>query len=164
MEFRKRKPTRLKNYNYSSNGYYFITICTQNRDNILSDIVVGEGLPLPRLTAEGKITEKYILSINEKYPCVRIDKYVVMPNHMHIMLCIENDGRGNPSPTISNVVGWLKYGVTSAINKTFGTTGNNIFQRSFHDHIIRDERDYLKIWNYIDTNPQKWQEDCFYTE
>ena len=87
-----------------------------------------------------------------------------MPNHIHIILCVENDGRENPSPTIANVVGWLKYNATKQINLIDGNTGNQIFQRSFHDHIIRGENDYLKIWNYIDTNPSKWKDDCFYTE
>ena len=111
---------------------------------------------------------KYILSVNEKYPLVKIDKYIIMPNHIHIIMSINNDGkenndgRGNPSPTISNVVGWLKYNATKHINKKNNATGDKIFQRSFHDHIIRAEKDYLKIWNYIDTNPQKWNEDCFY--
>ena len=72
--------------------------------------------------------------------------------------------RGGVSPTISNVVGWLKYNITKEINKKYFIKENKIFQRSFHDHIIRGEEDYLKIWNYIDTNPQKWEEDCFYTE
>ncbi|MBQ2705051.1 MAG: transposase, partial [Clostridia bacterium] len=100
----------------------------------------------------------------EKYPCVKIDKYVIMPNHMHLILRIDNDGRGNPSPTVSNVVGWLKYSITKQINRNHDTAGNIIFQRSFHDHVIRDYDDYLKIWQYIDTNPAKWQDDCFYTE
>ena len=164
MDLPKRKPTRLQNYNYSQNGYYFITICTHNRKNILSDIIVGEGFPLPQLTEDGKILENILLSVNEKYNCINIDKYVIMPNHIHIIFCIQNNGRGDPSPTISNVVGWLKYNVTAQINKKSNTFGDKIFQRSFHDHIIRDENDYLKIWNYIDANPQKWKEDCFYTE
>ena len=126
--------------------------------------VVGEGSPLPQLTGQGKIVEKYILDINKKYPFVFVNKFVIMPNHIHIILCIENDGRGNPSPTIANVVGWLEYNATKQINLIDGNTGNQIFQRSFHDHIIRGERDYLKIWDYIDTNPQKWEEDCFYAE
>lgn len=65
---------------------------------------------------------------------------------------------------MSAVVGWLKYNITKQSNKMYDTIGNKIFQRSFHDHIIRDEKDYLKIWNYIDTNPNKWNEDCFYIE
>ncbi len=161
MELPKRKQIRLKNYDYSNSGLYFITICTHKRKNILSNIV-GEGFPLPQLTPQGKITENYILKINKKYPCINIKKYIIMPNHIHIILKILNDGRGNPSPTISNVVGWLKYNITKHINKIHGTTGNKIFQRSFHDHIIRSEEDYIKICNYIDTNPQKWISDCFY--
>lgn len=82
MDLLKRKPTRLQNYNYSQNGYYFITICTHNRKNILSDIIVGEGFPLPQLTEDGKILENILLSVNEKYNCINIDKYVIMPNHI----------------------------------------------------------------------------------
>ena len=163
IESPKRKPTRLKNHDYSQNGYYFVTICTQNHKCILSNIV-GEGFPLLQLTPNGKIAEKYILNINEKYNCVKIDKYVIMPNHLHIILQIENDGRGDPSPTIPTILGWLKYNITKEINLSDNIYGNKIFHRSFHDHIIRGEDDYLKIWNYIDTNPQKWKDDCFYCE
>lgn len=164
MNLPKRKSTRLKNFDYSQNGYYFVTICTHNRENILSDIVVGEGFPLPQLTQIGEITKKYLLSTNKKYTDIIIDKFVIMPNHIHIIFRIENNGRGNPSPTISYVVGWIKYNITKETNQLYGTQGNKIFQRSFHDHIIRGEKDYLKIWEYIDTNPQKWKDDCFYTE
>ena len=164
MGIPKRKPTRLKNYNYSTSGYYFVTICTHNRKNLLSNIIVGEGLPLPQLTIQGEIANKYILLVSKKYPSVKIDKYIIMPNHIHIIMCIDNNGRGNPSPTISNVIGWLKYNITKQINRKYNTIGTNVFQRSFHDHIIRDEDDYKKIWEYIDTNPIKWQDDCFYSE
>ena len=163
MELPKRKSTRLKSFDYSRDGYYFVTICTHKKQKILCDIV-GEGFPLPRLTLQGKITEKYILNINKKYLCVKPDKYVIMPNHIHIILQIDNNGRGDPSPTISNVIGWLKYNITKEINQSNSRYGQNIFQRSFHDHIIRGESDYLKIWNYIDTNPAKWNEDCFYVD
>ena len=161
MQLPKRKPTRLHNYNYSRDGYYFITICTYERKCILSNIV-GEGEPLPQLTQNGKIAENYILSINEKYSCAEIDKYIIMPNHLHIILRLKNNGRGTPSPTISNIIGWMKYNITKEINQANNTQGNTIFQRSFHDHIIRNEKDYLKIWNYVDANAQKWKEDCFY--
>ena len=165
MNLPKRKPTRLKNYDYSQNGYYFITICTQNHKNTLSSIIVGEGFPLPKLTCDGEILEKILLSVNEKYRNIIVDKFVIMPNHIHIILCVKDNGRGSPSPTtVSNVVGWIKYTAAKIINERKNTPGNKIFQRSFHDHIIRGEADYLKIWNYIDTNPQKWNEDCFYTE
>jgi len=81
MELPKRKPARIKGYDYSQNGYYFITICTQNKQKVLSRIV-GEGLPLPQLTPEGKIAERLILKVNEKYPFASVNKYVIMPNHI----------------------------------------------------------------------------------
>ncbi|MBQ4120243.1 MAG: transposase, partial [Clostridia bacterium] len=95
---------------------------------------------------------------------VNFDKYVIMPNHIHIILCIKNGGRGDPSPTVSNIVGWLKYNVTREINEICGVIGTPIFQRSFHDHIIRGEKDYIEICKYIENNPAKWLEDKFYTE
>ena len=163
MDLPNRKPTRLRDYDYGKDGYYFITICTKDRQNILSEIV-GEGFPLPQLTVYGKIAEKYILSVNRKYPHINTEKYVVMPNHIHIIFSVNNDGRGDPSPTIINAVGWLKYSVTKQINQICGNIGNKIFQRSFYDHIIRGEKDYLEIWEYIENNPQKWEEDKFYAE
>ncbi len=165
MDMPKRKAVRLKDYDYSTPGAYFITICVHNRRNILSDIV-GEGSPLPKKS--GKIAIKYIEQINPKYPTIFVDKYVVMPNHIHLLLSVkEVTGRGNPSPTTDNIeraMGWFKYNAAKEINSLFGTSGQRVFQRSFHDHIIRDEKDYLKIWNYIDINPAKWEQDCFYTE
>ena len=78
MNLPERKPTRLNGYDYSQNGYYFITICTHNRKRILSDIIVGEGFPLPQLTEDGKILENIILSVNKKYHCVKTDKLSVV--------------------------------------------------------------------------------------
>ncbi len=159
--FPNRKPTRLKGYDYSIGGYYFITICSKDKAKIFGSIV-GEGFPLPKLTPQGEIVEKTILSVNEKYPHIVPEKYVIMPNHIHIIFSVNNDGRGNPSPTIANVVGWLKYNATKQINLIGGNIGNKIFQRSFYDHIIRGELDYMKIWEYIDNNPAKWKEDELY--
>ncbi len=163
MELPKRKPTRLRDFDYSKNGYYFITICSHNKRKIFSNIV-GEGFPLPQLTPQGKIANEYILKIDKKYPHIKPEKYVIMPNHIHIIISVNNNGRGNPSPTISNMVGWLKYNITKQINLIIGNVGNKIFQRSFHDHIIRGDRDFLEIWNYIDSNPAKWEQDKFYME
>lgn len=162
MELPKRKPTRLKDYDYSQDGYYFITICTQNRKKILS--TVGEGFPLPKLTQHGEITERLLLEIAERYEEIKIDKYVIMPNHIHVLFALKNGGRGNPSPTIDKAMGWFKYTVTKEINKQSGTPGKKIFQRSFHDHVIRGEQDYKEIWQYIDSNPVKWKDDKFYVE
>lgn len=94
-----------------------------------------------------------------------MDTYVVMPNHIHLLLSIGEDrGTGKPSPTLGNVIGWLKYQVTKQVNLHCCTAGVKIFQRSYHDHVIRNETDYLHIWAYIENNPFRWREDCFYVE
>lgn len=121
------------------------------------------GVPLPKLTKTGSVAKKYIQDLNKKYPTISPEKYIIMPNHIHLILAV-SDGRGNPSPTVEQAVGWFKYMVTKEINSERDTAGQKLFQRSFHDHIIRGESDYREIWNYIDTNALKWREDCFYTE
>ncbi len=178
MEYPERKPNRLNGFDYSSNGAYFITICTQNRECILANITVGDGFPVPNdyanendccciITKYGKIAEKFINLITDKYNTVFVDKYVIMPNHIHILLVIQDggiyqSGTGNPSPTIGNVIGWLKYQVTKQINELYGYAGQKIFQRSYHDHIIRSEKEFKMIGKYIDENPLRWESDCFY--
>lgn len=160
----KRKSNRLKQFDYSQNGAYFITICTHNRKEILSHINVGDGSPVPKLTIYGDIVLRLINEISNKYPNVIVDKYVIMPNHIHIIFAIiNNSGTGDPSPAISNVVAWLKYTSTKEINSFTKSAGTRIFQRSYYDHIIRNEADYLNIWQYIENNPLKWRDDEYYT-
>ena len=159
MDFPKRKPTRLKGFDYSSMGSYFITICTYNKQKILCDIV-GEGLcalPSTKLTAIGKIVDNSINYIHEIHDTVFIDKYVIMPNHIHLIVRIKPGGDGTPPLQVYDIIGRFK---SFTNNKYDGV----LWQRSFHDHIIRSEDDYLKIWNYIDTNAAKWQDDCFYVK
>ncbi len=162
MELLKRKNIRLKDYNYSQNGAYFVTICTHNKAHLFGEIV-GEGSPLPnvRLNEKGKIVDEYVNKIPIKYTSVKIDKYATMPNHIHMIIAIVG-GRGNPSPTIGNIIGWFKYQTTKIVNELQNTAGAKLWQRSYHDHIIRNEQEYLKIWQYIDENPQKWDQDCYY--
>lgn len=162
VDLPKRKRNRLVNYDYSSHGAYFVTICTEERKKVLSDIL-GDGFHV--LKVEGKIAAEWIERIPEKYPGVHICNFVVMPNHIHMLLMIDGTcGTGNPSPTLGNIIGWYKYTVSKEINLKKMTSGNRVFQRSYHDHIIRGEKDYLKIWEYIDTNPIRWSDDCFYAE
>ena len=154
--FPKRKDPRLEGFDYSKTGAYFLTICTQNRKNILGTIV-GEGSPLPRLSPYGIIVDKWIQKIPEKYPDVSVDRYVIMPNHIHILLSItNNDGRGNPSPTVDMIIGWLKYQASKEINIWQGSRKDKIFQRSFFDHIVRNRDDYYEICKYILENPARW--------
>ena len=163
MELPIRKPTRLKNYDYSSEGAYFITICTHNRKNLFSNIV-GQGLAPAeiQLSAFGKIANEEITDIEKRYKNIKFDKYVIMPNHIHAIIIIKNKSAGaSPCPTLSDIICTFKS--FTARKCHILNPKQKIWQRSFHDHIIRGEQDYLKIWNYIDTNPQKWQDDCFYT-
>ena len=160
MDLPNRKKNRLLEYDYSQNGAYFITICTENRKCLLSRIV-GATIGRPSqsdLTSNGKIVEQAIYQISNHYKMVKVEKYVIMPNHVHLLLMInQTSGRPMVAPTISTVIQQMKGYVTKKI-------GRNIWQKSFHDHVIRGERDYLMIWEYIDTNPAKWEQDCFYTE
>ncbi len=172
MEVPKRKPNRLNGYDYSRSGAYFLTICTLDRLPTLSEIPVGDGFPVPSLTYAGRIAKQYIELIPEKFPAAAVDHYVIMPNHLHLILFLspsgdgeggQGRGTGDPSPTtVGVIVGWLKYQITKQVNLLRGTPGARVLQRSFHDHIIRDEGEYLKIREYIDTNPQSWEKDCFY--
>ena len=157
MERIRRKLNRITEYDYSQNGAYFVTICTRDREKILSDIV-GDGFPVPKPC--GIIAEEMIHQIPVKYPTVSVDRYVIMPDHIHFLLRIDREfGTGNPSPTLGNVMGWYKYQVTRQINVQFGQQGEKIFQRSYYDHVVRNQRDYDEIWQYIENNPRKWALD-----
>ena len=164
MNLPKRKPTRLKGYDYSTSGAYFITICTHNRECILGEIV-GQGLAPAEtdLSQYGKIARDQLLDLENRYKSVKIDKYVIMPNHIHVILITDNTAGASPCPTISDIVCSFKSLTTRICNKSDNKT-QKIFQTSFHDHIIRGEKDYQKIWEYIDTNPLKWELDCFYND
>ena len=152
-DFPKRKPNRLENFDYGAGHAYFITICTQNRAHILSNISVGEGSALPRLTQEGEIIKNFIENLPSKYSNFLVDYYVIMPNHIHMLITVYDDGRADPSPTITSFIGWLKYQATKEIYRKTGNSNQKIFQRSFHDHIIRNRDDYEEISKYIYENP-----------
>ncbi len=163
-KFPSRKPIRLQNFDYSSDGAYFITICTKDKQHILGNIVgATNGRPYEtKLSKYGEIVNEAILKIPEFYNNIIVDKYVIMPNHIHLILVIESNSDKRPmvAPTVSRVIKQMKGYATKQINNGYGIT--NIWQRSFHDHIIRGEKDYLEILDYIDTNPQKWTLDKYY--
>ena len=140
-------------------GAYFITICTKDKKCILSHIKVGDDahiVPQNNLSLEGEICLKYIQTINNVYKNVTVDKYVIMPNHIHMILFLHGTMRAS-SPTIN--VETIIRSFKTMITKELRTP---IFQRSFHDHVIRGDEDYQKIAEYIDTNVIRWDKDCFY--
>ena len=181
-ELPKRKPTRLRNFDYSTMGAYFITICTEKRRKILSHVVEdnftatdmccsenvgGDVLDAPKnveLLPHGKIADKYINQLNDFYENIIVDKYVIMPNHIHIMLFVFEGGASRTSPptvkqhsAVSRFVSTFK----RFCNKDYG---ENIWQRHFHDHIIRNRQDYEEHVKYIHENPARWYFDELYSE
>lgn len=155
----QRKPTRLKDYDYSTLGAYFVTVCTKNRVNYFWHNV-GASIARPQdipLNENGKIVDKAINNIPKIYNNITVDRYVVMPNHIHLLLQIHSDENGRPmvAPTIKRVIQQMKGYVTKQIGKP-------IWQKLFNDHIIRGEQDYREIWEYIENNPIKWVDDEFY--
>ena len=170
-KFPKRKQIRLKEYNYSANGAYFVTVCTKDRKHLFwnkekmrlrhtnrvgADIIRPEDI---ELTGTGEIVKEAIENIPIKYENIKLDSFVIMPNHIHIIFFTENPdgGRMISAPTRSVVIGQMKrYASKKA--------GFGIWQKSFYDHIIRNYRDYDEKLNYILSNPLKWAEDEYYSD
>ncbi len=159
----KRKPTRLSSYDYNQNGAYFITICVKNRKRILSKINVGTGVldcPRMHLLKHGIVADKYVNQLNDFYDNISVDKYVIMPDHIHLLISILNGQSGTPVPT-RNVRADSKNSVIAKFVSTFKRFcnkeyGENIWQSRYYDHIIRGEQDYREVWEYIENNPIKW--------
>ena len=150
----RRKVVRLPDYDYRLCGAYFITLCTENRVEILSEISRGGALLRP----VGRIAEQVLLDLPQRYP-VQIDKYVIMPNHLH---CILRITAPHALVSVRGMLCAYKSLTTKAANQAMQTPGRKLWQRSYYEHIVRDETDYQEIWQYIDENPQKWEIDRFY--
>ena len=154
-----RKRNRLESIGYDENGAYFITICTKRKASLFWRVGAAMRSPPECLTRAGQIADDRIQRIEGIYDgSVHVDNSVVMPNHVHMLLRIETSvmgGRRIAAPTIMSVVNQYKGAVSKAV-------GFPCWQKSFHDHIIRDDSDYHRIWTYIDANPGKWEEDCYY--
>ncbi len=160
----KRKHPRLKEYDYSTAGAYFITICTQNKKCLLSRIV-GRGLAPAEnhYTPYGQIAEKQLFALENRYPGVEVARYVIMPNHIHMILLIEEATAGaSPRPTVMDVVCTYKSLTTRECKKVQPI--EKLFQTSFYEHVIRGREDYDEIAKYIQENPAKWQLDKLYKE
>ena len=203
----KRKKNRAPNYNYNSNGVYFLTICILNREHVLGRIVGtddpggpsvphtdlggpsiphsnlggpdvshfdhndfsvsdnGFGEPFIELSECGIIVENTLKETSKHYPEIFVDKYVIMPNHLHILLRIDDcEYPLNTAPRGHIQTNNVSRFVTALKKFSNKQIGENIWQNRFHDHIIRDKEDYLKHWKYIEENPVKWlmQEDEYY--
>lgn len=178
-----RRSIRLKGYDYSQAGAYFITICCGNRTCLLGEILEGEMI----LNEMGLIAQNEWLRTPEIRKNAELDVFVIMPNHIHAIIILNDNGRGElhspiiiGSPNImndnkgecnsplrspSNNIGSIIRGYKSSVTKQIRILNDNIivWQRNYHEHIIRNEKSYQTISNYISSNPAKWNDDKFYT-
>ena len=177
----KRKPTRLKNFDYSTKGAYFVTICVRDRMKILSEIVkinlspndreigtaVGEGLAPPEITVRlkpcGEIVKEQLQLIEARFPSVTIEDYVIMPDHIHAVIFLhEKTGGASPSPTLDDVICAFKSLTSRSCKQKYGI--EKMFQRSSAEHIIRDREDYETRIKYVFENPMRWYYKYLKTE
>ena len=176
MDRPERKPLRLKNYDYSAPGSYFITVCTHEKRCILSRIItlpvsaVGALHEAPAvrhaLTQEGECVRRYIEAISTRWPEVSVDRYVIMPNHIHLLLQIHGERALHEAPLqdhrslLAKSIGYLKMNSSRDIHAF--RPGEVIWQRSYYDHVIRNDAEYAEIAEYIAANPSRWAEDRFH--
>ena len=171
MEKPQRKANHIENYDYSQTGAYFITICTQERKPLLSKITVGtpvpgcpeeiyrgsghpgRGVPTIELLRHGEIADKYIRQMDAFYDHLSVDKYVIMPDHIHLLITIHDGHPGRGVPTRTSVIARFVGTFKRFCNKEYG---QNIWQSRYYDHVVRNQQDYNEIWEYIENNPRKW--------
>ena len=158
-ELPERKRLRLKAFDYSTTGAYFITICTKDKKPLFS-------LPQSQNHAAQMIEKSFLKTIG-KYDGVESPIYVVMPNHFHAIITISR--QGDNSPTVSSIVQDFKRSSTLEYIKmvkdgTLPPFDKQIWQRSFYDHIIRSRDEYYEISQYIIENPLRWKFDKLYIE
>jgi len=144
-ELRDRKANRIPGKNYNMNGAYFLTICVKDRDELLGEIHNDRMI----LSPVGEIVQDELRTIEAIYASVLVDSFVVMPNHVHILLCLLNS---ESNPSASRVVQQWK----GAISKK---AGFSLWQKNFHDHVVNTAEEFRKIQQYILNNPTNWKED-----
>lgn len=162
----------MKNFDYTQNGFYFVTICSQNREEIFGEIKNNQMI----LNDAGRLISRIWNDIPKNNFGIGIDKFCVMPNHIHGIIFIKcrgviyharinNDrlvkqGAMNCAPTsLGRIIRLFKGKCTFEINKLNRTQGYKIFQRNYYERIIRNEKEYLKIKEYIGLNPRMWEKD-----
>jgi REP element-mobilizing transposase RayT len=156
MDYRARKSPRLPGYDYSQHGAYFVTVCVQRRRWLFGDITDDQ----MHLSPAGQMVARYWERVSNHFPAVDLDVFVVMPNHLHAILLLEDDR----IVSLPAVLQWFKITTTNAYSRGVREEGwlpfeGKLWQRSYHDHIIRDADDLNRIREYVLYNPTRWQDD-----
>ena len=159
MERPVRKSPRLKDYDYSLFGAYFLTICTHKFQYLFGEIEFGARGNSTHLSDIGIIVQKNIEGLQGRFPEFDILNYVIMPNHIHILVLKVDIGSSN-SRTVSDFVCSFKSLATKEIRLEYPAI--QVWKNSFHDHIIRNDRDLTVHWDYIEQNVNRWQKDDYY--
>ena len=160
-----RKNMRLSGYDYNQAGGYFVTICTHEKKCTLSNIIPGDALRHAeiQLTQLGQVAEQVLCELCEQYG-VRLDACAIMPNHIHIIKCIEER---NERVSLGRFVGAFKSIVANRWLRKCNEKGivmGKVWQRDFYDHILRNEADWMEKIKYINDNPDKWAFDELFLE
>ena len=161
-QFKSRKQNRLNNYDYSSNGYYYVTICVYNREYIFGEIINDEMI----LNRCGNIAKKSWRDLPNHHIGIELGQFIIMPNHIYGVIIINNPVGNGPARSsnkyqklnnLSVIIGSYKSTVTKQINRINDNTFK--WQKSFHDHIIRIDKSLNNIRNYIINNSKTWELD-----
>ena len=147
--FPERKNPRIRGYDYATPNYYFITICTHHKKCLF--------WTNGKLNCLGQIVYDAVQQIPTHFPQNRVEQFVIMPNHIHMILVVEPGGADT-----SVVVGSFKSYVARIVHGSDPQL--KVWQTSYHDHVIRNQLQYERIWIYIESNPMRWEKDCFYVE
>lgn len=160
VEKQIRKPNRLNCYDYGEIGCYFITLCTHHRQSLflMEKSSVGNGLRAVPNNPANQVIRNWIAQLHHKFEGISIDQYVIMPDHLHFIINIKERCPGGSVPdimrfmktmTTNEYIRGVKQGILQPFNK-------KLWQKSYYDHIIRNQQDYNEIWEHIENNPDKW--------
>ena len=154
-----RKNLRIKNYDYSNIGFYFITICIKDRSYVLSKISEGENNTINlKLLPYGEIVQEVLMKTNNAYKEIKIRDYVIMPNHVHFICEINSKNKLKTQSKTKERIPMLISSIKRIINRK---CHEKIWQRNYYEHIIRNSIEYLKIVEYIQNNPYNWADDKY---
>jgi len=158
MKNNNRKSIRLKNYNYQQNGFYFITLCIQNREHLLGEISADKYI----VYDAGEMITDVWNNLSKYYKGIKTHQFVVMPNHIHGIIELENS-----ELDLSEIIRRYKTFTTRQYiieieNNNWQPFSKKLWQRNYYEHIIRDEKSWIKIQEYIQNNPKQWKEDILY--
>ena len=165
-----RRSIRLHGYDYSQSGAYFFTIVTQGKACLFGEIKDGKVL----LNEAGKVILSWWYELPKKFPNIKLDTFIVMPNHFHGIIIIDdlhvcsNEGDTDKKPTLGTVIQWFKTMSTNEYIRGVKNLGwqpfdRRLWQRNYYEHIVRNEQDWERIHNYIESNPLNWEDDNEYS-